>query len=141
MNFTIKFAPFYFPELTLLVTEWTTKFQHKKNSADNAQRQTSLDSLLNFETVKYHGAEKYEVNAYREAILNHEKEEFTSIVALNILNTVQNIIACGGLLAGSLYCAYLVVDVQSLTSGQYVLFAIYIAQIYEPLDWLSYSYR
>lgn len=111
------------------------------NLADNAQKARSVDSLLNFETVKYYGAEKYEVKAYREAILNYQKEEFNSIVTLNILNTVQNIIICGGLLAGSILCAYLVADVKSLTPGQYVLFATYIIQLYVPLNWFGTFYR
>lgn len=127
--------------LTILVTEWRTKYQRRMNLADNAQKARSVDSLLNFETVKYYGAEKYEVEQYRDAILNYQKEEFNSIVTLNILNTAQNIIICGGLLAGSLLCAYLVVDVGSLTPGQYVLFASYIIQLYVPLNWFGTFYR
>lgn len=130
-----------FPALTILVTEWRTKFQRRMNLADNAQKARSVDSLLNFETVKYYGAEKYEVEAYREAILDYQKEEFNSIVTLNMLNTVQNIIICGGLLAGSLLCAYLVADLSTLTPGQYVLFATYIIQLYVPLNWFGTFYR
>lgn len=55
-----------------MVTEWRTKFQRNMNLADNAQRARSVDSLLNFETVKYYGAEKYEVQAYRKAILDFQ---------------------------------------------------------------------
>lgn len=127
--------------LTILVTEWRTKFQRRMNLADNAQKARSVDSLLNFETVKYYGAEQYEVEAYREAILNYQKEEFNSNITLNILNTVQNIIICGGLLAGSILCAYLVADVGSLSPGQYVLFASYIIQLYVPLNWFGTFYR
>lgn len=57
---------------TIAVTEWRTKFQRRMNLADNAQKARSVDSLLNFETVKYYGAEQYEVNAYREAILKFQ---------------------------------------------------------------------
>lgn len=57
---------------TILITEWRTKFQREMNLADNAQKARSVDSLLNFETVKYYGAEKYEVDAYREAILKYQ---------------------------------------------------------------------
>lgn len=111
------------------------------NLADNAQKARSVDSLLNFETVKYYGAEKYEVEAYREAILNFQKEEFSSILTLNMLNTLQNIIVCGGLLAGSLLCAYLVAEEKTLTVGQYVLFATYIIQLYVPLNWFGTYFR
>jgi ABC-type transport system involved in Fe-S cluster assembly fused permease/ATPase subunit len=55
-----------------MVTEWRTKFQRSMNLADNAQRARSVDSLLNFETVKYYGAEEYEVDSYRESILHFQ---------------------------------------------------------------------
>jgi ABC-type transport system involved in Fe-S cluster assembly fused permease/ATPase subunit len=54
------------------VTEWRTKFQRKMNLADNATKARSVDSLLNFETVKYYGAEQYEVDSFREAILKYQ---------------------------------------------------------------------
>ncbi|XP_052869257.1 ATP-binding cassette sub-family B member 6 [Anopheles cruzii] len=126
---------------TIMVTEWRTKFQRRMNLADNQQKARSVDSLLNFETVKYYGAEQYEVDCYREAILKFQDEEWRSIITLNILNTMQNIIVCGGLLAGSLLCAYLVVYQDGLTVGDYVLFASYIIQLYVPLNWFGTFYR
>ena len=78
------------------------------NLADNATKARSVDSLLNFETVKYYGAEKYEVESYREAILKFQNEEWKSTITLNILNTIQNVIVCSGLLAGSLLCLRMV---------------------------------
>ncbi|KDR08849.1 ATP-binding cassette sub-family B member 6, mitochondrial isoform X3 [Zootermopsis nevadensis] len=126
---------------TILVTEWRTKFQRRMNLADNAQTARSVDSLLNFETVKYYGAENYEVESYREAILNYQTEEWKSTVTQNILNTVQNVIVCGGLLTGSLLCVHMVVTNQGLTIGDYVLFASYIIQLYVPLNWFGTFYR
>uniref|UniRef100_A0A2M4A9K2 ATP-binding cassette sub-family B member 6 n=1 Tax=Anopheles triannulatus TaxID=58253 RepID=A0A2M4A9K2_9DIPT len=126
---------------TIMVTEWRTKFQRRMNLADNQQKARSVDSLLNFETVKYYGAEQYEVDSYRESILKFQEEEWRSIITLNILNTMQNIIVCGGLLAGSLLCAYLVVYHDGLTVGDYVLFASYIIQLYVPLNWFGTFYR
>lgn len=58
--------------LTIAITEWRTKFQRRMNLADNETRARSVDSLLNFETVKYYGAEHYEVEAFREAILKYQ---------------------------------------------------------------------
>lgn len=78
------------------------------NLADNARNARSVDSLLNFETVKYYGAESYEVDSYREAILKFQIEEWKSSITLNMLNTLQNVIVCGGLLAGSLLCLHMV---------------------------------
>lgn len=57
---------------TIMVTEWRTKFQRRMNLADNQQKARSVDSLLNFETVKYYGAEQYEVDSYRESILKFQ---------------------------------------------------------------------
>ncbi|XP_028176598.1 ATP-binding cassette sub-family B member 6, mitochondrial [Ostrinia furnacalis] len=126
---------------TIVVTEWRTKFQRRMNNADNEQKARSVDSLLNFETVKYYGAESYEVISYREAIVNYQKEEFKSLITLNMLNTMQNIIICGGLLAGSLLCVHMVVKTNELTVGDYVLFASYIVQLYVPLNWFGTYYR
>lgn len=70
-----------------------------------------------------------------------QDEEWKSSITLNILNTMQNIIVCGGLLAGSLLCAYLVVYEEGLTVGDYVLFASYIIQLYVPLNWFGTFYR
>lgn len=111
------------------------------NLADNEQRARSVDSLLNFETVKYYGAESYEVDCYREAILKYQKEEFLSMLTLNMLNTAQNIILCLGLLAGSLLCVYLVVHHQTLTVGDFVLFSTYLMDLYMPLNWFGTYYR
>jgi ATP-binding cassette subfamily B (MDR/TAP) protein 6 len=62
-------------------------------------------------------------------------------VTQNILNTVQNVIVCGGLLTGSLLCVHMVVTKQGLTVGDYVLFASYIIQLYVPLNWFGTFYR
>ncbi|KAL4715897.1 hypothetical protein ACJJTC_013197 [Scirpophaga incertulas] len=126
---------------TIVVTEWRTKFQRRMNIADNEQKARSVDSLLNFETVKYYGAESYEVLSYKESILNYQKNEFNSLITLNMLNTMQNVIICGGLLAGSLLCIYMVVRTNELTVGDYVLFASYIVQLYVPLNWFGTYYR
>ncbi|XP_034664606.1 ATP-binding cassette sub-family B member 6, mitochondrial [Drosophila subobscura] len=126
---------------TIAITEWRTKYQRRMNMADNEQRARSVDSLLNFETVKYYGAENYEVDCYREAILKYQKEEFLSMLTLNMLNTAQNIILCLGLLAGSLLCVYLVVQHQTLTVGDFVLFSTYLMELYMPLNWFGTYYR
>ncbi|KAL7037350.1 hypothetical protein ACKWTF_009172 [Chironomus riparius] len=129
--------------MTIAITEWRTKFQRRMNLADNATRARSVDSLLNFETVKYYGQEKYEIQCYEDAILDYQKEEFQSMFTLNLLNTAQNIVVCIGLLLGSLLCAYFVVhedDHKRLTVGDYVLFATYIIQLYVPLNWFGTFY-
>lgn len=58
--------------LTIIITEWRTKFQRRMNIADNNMEARSVDSMLNFETVKYYGAEEYEVKAYKDAIIEYQ---------------------------------------------------------------------
>jgi ABC-type transport system involved in Fe-S cluster assembly fused permease/ATPase subunit len=58
---------------TIVITEWRTKFKKEMNKLDNAMGAIAVDSLLNFETVKYYGAESYEVEQYHEAIKKSQK--------------------------------------------------------------------
>ncbi|KAL0103387.1 hypothetical protein PUN28_017568 [Cardiocondyla obscurior] len=126
---------------TIMVTEWRTKFQRYMNLADNKQKARSVDSLLNFETVKYFNNESYEVSMYKLAIFDFQNQEWKAMITLNILNTLQNIIVCGGLLSGSLLCLHMIVSHEGLTIGDYVLFASYITQLYVPLNWFGTYYR
>ncbi|XP_041979528.1 ATP-binding cassette sub-family B member 6 [Aricia agestis] len=126
---------------TIAVTEWRTKFQRRMNLADNEQKARSVDSLLNYETVKYYGAEGYEVDSYGDAIVRYQKEEFKTLLTLSMLNTIQNVIICTGLLAGSLLAVSMVVRTHELTVGDYILFASYIVQLYVPLNWFGTYYR
>lgn len=62
----------YFLAGTIAVTEWRTKYKRLMNQEDNKLRARAVDSLLNFETVKYYGAERYEVEQYKEVMLNYQ---------------------------------------------------------------------
>ena len=75
---------------------------------DNNQRTKAVDSLLNFETVKYYNAEQYEIDRYQDAILNYQKTEWDVMASLNLLNFSQSFIMNGGLLVGSLLAGYMV---------------------------------
>lgn len=99
-----------------------------------------IDSLLNFETVKYYGAEQYEIETYRKAVSNYQKDEMELETNDRLLQLIQETIVSIGLLSGSLLCAYMVVD-GTLTSSHYVLFASYIYQLYYPLNWLGKLYK
>ncbi|XP_001364008.1 ATP-binding cassette sub-family B member 6 [Monodelphis domestica] len=126
--------------LTILVTEWRTKFRRDMNTQENATRARAVDSLLNFETVKYYNAESYEVERYREAIIKYQSLEWKSSASLVLLNQTQNLVIGLGLLAGSLLCAYFVSE-QQLQVGDFVLFGTYIIQLYMPLNWFGTYYR
>ncbi|ESO01170.1 hypothetical protein HELRODRAFT_192396 [Helobdella robusta] len=127
---------------TIILTEWRTKFKRDMNRLDNEMNAKAVDSLLNFETVKYYGAEAFEIERYRDAILSFQKAEWISMSSLNLLNCMQNFIITLGLLAGSLLCAWYVVDgTKGLTVGDYVLFGTYMLQLYTPLNWFGTYYR
>ncbi|XP_059199254.1 ATP-binding cassette sub-family B member 6 [Centropristis striata] len=125
---------------TILITEWRTKYRREMNNQDNHAKSRAVDSLLNFETVKYYCAEDYEARCFEEAILKYQHCEWKSSASLALLNQSQNIIIGSGLLAGSLLCAYLVSE-GHFQVGDYVLFGTYIIQLYTPLNWFGTYYR
>ncbi|KAL4222048.1 ATP-binding cassette sub- B member 6 [Mactra antiquata] len=130
--------------VTVYITEWRTKYKRDMNRLDNATNSTAVDSLLNFETVKYYGASEFEIKRYNEAILKYQKAEWKATASLNLLNTAQNIVITAGILSGSLLCAWAVVHSLNglhLTVGDYVLFGTYIIQLYGPLNFLGTYYR
>ena len=126
--------------MTILVTEWRTKFRREMNTNDNQQRTKAVDSLLNFETVKYYNAENYEIDRYNQAILKYQETEWTVLATLNLLNFSQSFVMNGGFLVGSILAAYMVSQ-GTKTIGDYVLFGTYIAQLMGPLNWLGTLYR
>ncbi|XP_062383415.1 ATP-binding cassette sub-family B member 6 [Sardina pilchardus] len=131
---------FLYLTLTIIITEWRTKYRRDMNTQDNNAKSKAVDSLLNFETVKYYNAESYEVNRFEDAILKYQVSEWKTQASLAFLNQTQNIIIGSGLLAGSLLCAYFVTE-GKFQVGDYVLFGTYIIQLYTPLNWFGTYYR
>ncbi|PIK53214.1 putative ATP-binding cassette sub-family B member 6, mitochondrial [Apostichopus japonicus] len=125
---------------TIYITEWRTKFRRDMNLKDNKMKQKAVDSLLNFETVKYYSNEEFEVERYDEAIKDYQVSEWKSVATLSLLNTAQNIIVNSGMLVGCLLCAWFVHQ-SKLTVGDYVLFTTYIMQLYTPLNFFGTYYR
>nr|XP_039256085.1 ATP-binding cassette sub-family B member 6, mitochondrial-like [Styela clava] len=125
---------------TILVTEWRTKFRRDMNTKDNRAKQRAIDSLLNFETVKYYNAENYEVEKYDDAIVDYQSSEFKSNASLVLLNASQSLIINVGLLVGSILCAKFVID-GTFQVGDFVLFGTYIVQLYTPLNFFGTYYR
>ncbi|XP_038038200.2 ATP-binding cassette sub-family B member 6 [Anas platyrhynchos] len=126
--------------LTIFITEWRTKYRRDMNTRDNEAKSRAVDSLLNFETVKYYNAESYEVNRFNEAIVKYQLSEWKVSASLGLLNQTQNLVIGMGLLAGSLLCAYFVTE-NKLQVGDFVLFGTYIIQLYTPLNWFGTYYR
>ena len=125
---------------TIGITEWRTKYRRDMNLLQNETKAKAVDSLLNFETVKYYGAEDYEVQRLNKAVEAYQASEWKSMSSLNALNSAQNVIITFGLLVGSLLCAYRVTQ-GILKVGDFVLFATYIVQLYQPLNWFGTYYR
>lgn len=126
--------------LTIIITEWRTKYRRDMNQQDNNAKSKAVDSLLNFETVKYYNAENYEVSRFEDAILKYQVSEWKTQASLALLNQTQNVIIGSGLLAGSLLCAYFVTE-GKFQVGDFVLFGTYIIQLYTPLNWFGTYYR
>ncbi|XP_060786157.1 ATP-binding cassette sub-family B member 6 isoform X1 [Neoarius graeffei] len=131
---------FIYLTLTIIITEWRTKYRREMNMQDNNAKSKAVDSLLNFETVKYYNSENYEVRRFEDAILKYQASEWKTNASLALLNQTQNLIIGSGLLAGSLLCAYFV-TVDQFQVGDYVLFGTYIVQLYIPLNWFGTYYR
>lgn len=125
---------------TVSITEWRTKYRREMNEKDNRAKAKAVDSLLNFETVKYYSGEDFEVERLDDAIKDYQNCEWETIASLALLNTAQNSVITAGLLAGTLYCGKLVVD-GSLGVGDFVLFVTYTTQLYIPLNYFGTYYR
>uniref|UniRef100_A0A673K695 ATP-binding cassette sub-family B member 6, mitochondrial-like n=1 Tax=Sinocyclocheilus rhinocerous TaxID=307959 RepID=A0A673K695_9TELE len=131
---------FLYLTITIIITEWRTKYRREMNTQDNIAKSKAVDSLLNFETVKYYNSEGFEVRRFEDAILKYQACEWKTNASLALLNQTQNLIIGFGLLAGSLLCAYYV-TVDKFQVGDYVLFGTYIIQLYTPLNWFGTYYR
>uniref|UniRef100_A0A8C2HRH8 ATP-binding cassette sub-family B member 6 n=1 Tax=Cyprinus carpio TaxID=7962 RepID=A0A8C2HRH8_CYPCA len=131
---------FLYLTITIIITEWRTKYRREMNTQDNIAKSKAVDSLLNFETVKYYNSEGFEVRRFEDAILKYQACELKTNASLALLNQTQNLIIGLGLLAGSLLCAYYV-TVDKFQVGDYVLFGTYIIQLYTPLNWFGTYYR
>ena len=125
--------------VTIIGTEFRTKYKRKMNNADNEQRSKSVDSLLNSETVKLYGNEDYESGQFSYYMDKYLHKEWLNEMTVIGVNLFQTFTLNAGLLAGSLYCAYLISQ-HRLTVGDFVLFGTYMIQLMQPLNNLSTLY-
>ncbi|CAI2173840.1 5309_t:CDS:10 [Funneliformis geosporum] len=126
--------------VTIWITEWRTQFRRDMIETDNDARSKAVDSLLNFETVKYYNAEQFEVKRYDDAIIKYQIADYKVSASLNMLNLSQNLVITVGLLAGCLLCAWKV-TIGDFGVGDFILFITYINQLYGPLNWFGTYYR
>ncbi len=125
---------------TLAITEWRTKFRRKMNETDNAAHTRAIDSLLNFETVKYFGNEAHEARRFDTALQAYESAAVKSKVSLSLLNIGQGVIIAIGLIVLMVMAASGVVA-GAMTVGDFVLVNSYLIQLFMPLNFLGFVYR
>ena len=125
---------------TVSVTEWRTKYRRKMNEMDTSANQKAIDSLLNFETVKYFTNEKFEAKRYDSFLQSYQKAAIKSQQSLAILNIGQQSIIVIGLIA-ILWRATVGVQNGELTLGDIVLINTLMIQMYIPLNFLGVIYR
>ena len=125
---------------TLVVTEWRIKFRRRMNEEEGRASTKSIDSLLNFETVKYFGNEAHEARRLDEALKGYERAAVMNQVSLSLLNVGQATIIAVGLTAVMLLSAYGIVA-GTLTIGGFVLANTYLMQLYQPLNIFGFIYR
>jgi ATP-binding cassette subfamily B protein len=125
---------------TIVVTEWRAHYRRTMNDMDSKANQKAIDSLLNFETVKYFGNEAFEASRYDENLLRYQTAAVKSQKTLAVLNLGQQIIIAIGLVL-ILWRATLGVVNGSMTLGDLVLVNTLMIQLYIPLNFLGVIYR
>ena len=125
---------------TFTITEWRVKLRRKMNEQDTDANQKAIDSLLNFETVKYFGAAGREAARYDEAMAGYEAAALKTSYSLAFLNFGQAVLITAGLVAVMLLAA-IGVQAGELTVGDFVLVNAYMIQITMPLNFLGTVYR
>ncbi|KPN62026.1 ATP-binding cassette, subfamily B [Aliiroseovarius crassostreae] len=125
---------------TFKVTEWRVKIRKEMNEQDTDANQKAIDSLLNFETVKYFGAEAREAARYDVAMEGYEKAALKTSYSLAFLNFGQALLITGGLVAVMVMAA-IGVEQGQLTVGDFVMVNAYMIQITMPLNFLGTVYR
>src|SRR6185369_2309544 len=125
---------------TILVTNWRTHFRRTMNDLDSKANTKAIDSLLNYETVKYFGNEDYEANRYDEGLQRYEKAAVKSQTSLSLLNTGQSAIIAIAVTLILWRATQGVID-GKMSLGDLVLVNAFMIQLYIPLNFLGVIYR
>jgi ABC-type transport system involved in Fe-S cluster assembly fused permease/ATPase subunit len=126
--------------LTFQITEWRNEFRKRMNQADNDISTKMIDSLLNYETVKYFNNEKFEFNRLDESLENYELAANQSRHSLSLLNVAQTFIIMLGITIMLVMSAYAIKN-GDIDVGGFVVINAYMFQLYQPLNWLGSVYR
>ena len=126
--------------VTFTVTQWRLQFRRRMNAADNDVSTKLVDSLLNFETVKYFNNEKHEYKRLFDSLDQYETESIKNQYSLSYLNIAQTIVIMTGITIMLVMSAF---DIRagSLTIGGFVVINAYMLQLYQPLNFFGTVYR
>ena len=125
---------------TYIATEWRIEIRRKMNESDTEANTKAIDSLLNYETVKYFSAEQREATRYDHSMERYERNSVKTYTSLAVLNTGQAVIFTVGLTATMLMCA---IGVRNGTNtvGDFVMVNAMMIQLYQPLNFMGMVYR
>ena len=125
---------------TYVATEWRIGIRRKMNDSDTEANTKAIDSLLNYETVKYFSAEEREAQRYDRSVARYEESSVQAYTSLAVLNTGQAVIFTLGLTVTMLMCA---IGVRNGTNtvGDFVLINAMMIQLYQPLNFMGMVYR
>ncbi len=126
--------------LTLSVTEWRLKFRKSMNQSETKANTKAIDSLINYETVKYFGNEDHEYKRFDQSLAKYESAAIKSQGSLSLLNVLQASIIGGGVISVMLLAGQGVIRGE-LTIGDFVLVNSFLLQLYMPLNFLGFVYR
>ena len=124
---------------TFVYTNWRVRFRREMNEMDSESSNRAIDSLLNYETVKYFNNEGHETRRFDEAQARYEKAAVQAAVSLNGLNVGQGAIIAGALTLVMWLAARAVVH-HTLTVGAFVALTMYLQQLYQPLSFIGFVY-
>ena len=125
---------------TLLFTEWRLKYRRAMNESDSEANTKAIDSLLNFETVKYFGNEEHEAQRYDASMQRYEFAAVKSLTTLSLLNVGQGLIIALGLTILLVLSGFRVAD-GTMSIGEFTAVNLYMMQLFQPLNFLGFVYR
>ena len=130
----------FYISFTVSITEWRTQFRKKMNELDSTAHSRAIDSLLNYETVKYFNNEEFEAKRYDSSLEKYRRAAVKSQTTLSLLNTGQQLIIATALVA-MLWRATQGVVEGRMTLGDLVMVNAFMIQLYIPLNFLGVIYR
>ena len=137
---TILLTVAVYMSYTYRATEWRIGIRRRMNESDTDANVKAVDSLLNYETVKYFSAEQREADRYDKSMARYEEASVKAYTSLAVLNAGQAAIFSIGLAAAMVMCAY-EIQAGSKTVGDFVLINAMMIQLYQPLNFMGMVYR